>query len=159
MADYLCSLHDVASAGATQASLAPLSAVPIDLFNIMVASLLGEDAVVTPEETLLATLRMYIEANFRDPALSPSTISRLHHMSARHLYKLFANEPEGPAGLIRRPRLRAAKKDLANPVHAFRTVSAIAQANGFVELSTFNRSFMKEFGQTPTDWRKTSASS
>jgi AraC-like DNA-binding protein len=42
---------------------------------------------------------------------------------------------------------------LTSPSHAGWTVSAIALAAGFGDLSHFNRSFRKRYGATPSDVR------
>jgi AraC-like DNA-binding protein len=42
---------------------------------------------------------------------------------------------------------------LTTPSHAGWTISAIALASGFGDLSHFNRSFRRRYGATPSDIR------
>lgn len=157
LVDYLHSMHSLAKEGASPAALLPLSGVAVELFNIMLAATLGNSPEAASEGALIATLRSYITAHFRDPDLSPGTLALRHHISLRQLYKVFSAEPAGPAGVIRQARLRGAHYDLASPLHRHRPIAAIAAMNGFSDSSTFNRSFYKEFGQTPTQWRHASS--
>lgn len=55
-------------------------------------------------------------------------------------------------------RIAEARRLLADPAEARRTVSAIAFDLGFGSLGPFNRAFKAETGQTPTDFRRTALS-
>ncbi len=52
-------------------------------------------------------------------------------------------------------RIAEARRLLADPAEARRTVSAIAFELGFGSLGPFNRAFKADTGQTPTDFRRT----
>lgn len=61
------------------------------------------------------------------------------------------------ASFINRARIEAAKVRLRDPNAQGTTVLEIAYEVGFSSLGPFNRSFKKETGQSPTDFRKSSA--
>jgi AraC-like DNA-binding protein len=50
-------------------------------------------------------------------------------------------------------RIAAAKQELADPLHAERSVSEIAFALGYASLGPFNRAFKETTGTTPSAWR------
>jgi AraC-like DNA-binding protein len=51
-------------------------------------------------------------------------------------------------------RLARSHQMLLDPRMVERTISAIAFAAGFSDLSHFNRAFRQHFGKTPTDTRR-----
>ena len=51
-------------------------------------------------------------------------------------------------------RLAFSHRMLLDPRMAERTISAVAYAVGFCDLSHFNRTFRQHFGKTPTDVRR-----
>ncbi|MCZ4352703.1 AraC family transcriptional regulator [Roseovarius aestuarii] len=51
-------------------------------------------------------------------------------------------------------RIEAAKRALAAPENAARTILEIAYDSGFASLGPFNRAFRSETGQSPTDFRR-----
>ena len=68
----------------------------------------------------------YMRAHLDDPQLSRSSIAAAHHMSARTLDRLFADQPWSVSGLIRRERLEAVRRDLEDPLLRHRSVAALA---------------------------------
>ena len=50
-------------------------------------------------------------------------------------------------------RLKRAHRMLSDPGQAERTISAIAYAAGFGDLSHFNRAFRRRYGESPSDVR------
>jgi AraC-like DNA-binding protein len=79
-----------------------------------------------PQDTRRRALRRrvdaFIEQRLGDPALSPRSIAAAHHVSVRHLYKLFESEQTSVAGWIRlrdRPvSAIAARWGLTNAAHS-----------------------------------------
>ncbi len=106
---------------------------------------------------LLERVKLFIEHNLDDPALTPGVVAEHHHISVRSLYLLFQGEEESVSGLIRRRRLERCRADLARPELAHRSVRDVAARWGFPNASAFGRAFREAYGLTPRDHRRRSA--
>lgn len=111
------------------------------------------------QDTLLAQIRAYIEANLSHPGLSPDGIAAAHYISTRYLHKLFGRHGETVSGWTRSRRLEHCRQDLRDPALASRSVSAIAARWGLVDASHFSRVFRATYGMTPTEYRLAGTSS
>ncbi|NMO51457.1 helix-turn-helix domain-containing protein [Actinoplanes sp. TBRC 11911] len=109
------------------------------------------------EHVLLEMLRTYVQDHLADPGLTVDGLARHHHISARHVYTLFAATDSTPSMYIRQQRLNAARSMLANPKNADLAVGKIAARVGFTDVRTFERAFQRQFGATPGAWRRDSA--
>jgi len=96
----------------------------------------------------------YIHDHLDDIDLSLAGIAHELAISERTLHRLFRNEPQGVAELIRVLRLEAIRSDLADPRLRRRSVMAIATGWGFPDQSHFTRAFRQQFGVTPAAWRR-----
>jgi AraC-like DNA-binding protein len=94
----------------------------------------------------------WVNRRATDPALTVDAVARAHRVSARTIQELFHREGTSFSELVLTARLRLASRRLADPSDA-RTISAIAFAVGFNDLSYFNRRFRERFGATPSDVR------
>lgn len=112
------------------------------------------------EDSLLSRVTMYIDAHLADPGLGPEQIAAAHHVSVRHLYRVWerSGRDAPPAEWILRRRLDRARSRLvaggSDPDTAPPTVRALAHGSGFVNASHFTRQFRHVFGMTPTEWRR-----
>jgi AraC-like DNA-binding protein len=103
---------------------------------------------------LLDMMQMHVREHLADPHLRVEELARRHHMSVRHAYTLFERIGTTPGAYLREQRLLAALAMLSNPRYARLAVSSIAAAVGFLELSTFDRAFRRQYGMTPAGWRR-----
>jgi AraC-like DNA-binding protein len=103
---------------------------------------------------LLAMMQRHVREHLADPHLRVEELARRHHMSVRHAYTLFERIGTTPGAYLREQRLLAALAMLSNPRYARLAVSSIAAAVGFLELSTFDRAFRRQYGMTPAGWRR-----
>jgi AraC-like DNA-binding protein len=103
---------------------------------------------------LLAQAKAYIETRLHDPALRPGDVAQAQFISVRYLQKLFQAEGGTMLEWTRTARLRRARRDLADPSQAHRTVAEIAASWGFRHTGHFRRAFRAEFGSTPTQFRR-----
>jgi AraC-like DNA-binding protein len=101
----------------------------------------------------LRAVRADIARHLTDPMLSPASIARRQRITPRYLHKLFEGEGTTLSRQIVDLRLLHVQRQLADPLHAPRTISEIAYGAGFNDLSTFNREFRRRFGATPTELR------
>jgi AraC-like DNA-binding protein len=75
------------------------------------------------------------------------------HVTPRYIQRLFESEGVTFSEFVLGQRLARAYRMLADPRHAGLTISAIAFAGGFGDLSYFHRVFRRRFGATPSDVR------
>lgn len=125
----------------------------------LVSTMLHAEMDITPDrmkpQALLAvSVREYIEANLSDPLLSPASIAAAHFISTRHLHNVFHESGTTVASWIRSQRLEGARRELRDPLHAGKSVSAVAARWGFLDAAHFSRTFRDAFGASPSDWRR-----
>jgi AraC-like DNA-binding protein len=107
-----------------------------------------------PQALLAVSVREYIEANLSDPLLSPASIAAAHFISTRHLHNVFHESGSTVASWIRGQRLDGARRELRDPLHAGKSVGAVAARWGFLDAAHFSRTFRDAFGLSPSDWRR-----
>ena len=107
-----------------------------------------------PQALLAVSVREYIEANLSDPLLSPASVAAAHFISTRHLHNVFHESGTTVASWIRTQRLEGARRELRDPLHAGKSVSAVAARWGFLDAAHFSRTFRDAFGVSPSDWRR-----
>lgn len=135
-------------------SAARLSGVVMDLL----AATFAERAQLPPGEaqarTQLLVIHAFIEAHLGDPGLDPATIAAAHHVSLRHLHRLFAAYNSSVATWIRHRRLERCRRDLADPAMHATTVSTIAARWGLLDSAHFSRLFRTTYGMPPAEYRR-----
>ncbi|WP_433287149.1 helix-turn-helix domain-containing protein [Pseudonocardia sp. CA-142604] len=107
-----------------------------------------------PEQVLLDMMRTHVRTHLADPQLRVAELARRHHISVRYAYSLFERIGTTPGAYLREQRLLAAQVMLIDPRHHRLTMSSIAGAVGFLDLSTFERAFRRKYGMTPAGWRR-----
>jgi AraC-like DNA-binding protein len=107
----------------------------------------------TRRRTLVMQIQHYIEKNLADPALTPTSVAEAHYISRRYLHKIFEREGCTVAAWIRRRRLEMIYRDLANPLLAELSVSAVGARWGLVNASRFSRVFRDAYGHSPSEHR------
>jgi AraC-like DNA-binding protein len=102
----------------------------------------------------LQRIKHFIRRHLDDARLGPDWIADAHHISTRYLHMLFESERQSVSRYIQLLRLESCREALADPSFAAYPVSEIAYRSGFKDASHFSRSFKKEFGATPAQFRK-----
>jgi AraC family transcriptional regulator, positive regulator of tynA and feaB len=92
----------------------------------------------------LTAVRLYIDANLRDPSLSPARIAKANAISLRTLHRLFETTDESVSAVIRQRRLSRCHADLLRGTGE--SVTAIAYRWGFRNMSFFSRVFRERYG-------------
>ena len=92
----------------------------------------------------LMAVRLYIDANLRDPRLSPATIAKANALSLRTLHRLFEPTDDSVSAVIRERRLSRCHSDLRRGMDE--SVTAIAYRWGFRNISFFSRLFRERYG-------------
>ncbi|GAA3697647.1 helix-turn-helix domain-containing protein [Nonomuraea antimicrobica] len=139
-------------------SAARLSTVVTDLVGAAVAELLDQERSL-PEDarqrTLLLRVHAFIEERLGDTGLDPAGIAAAHHISVRHLHRLFESEDTTVAAWIRRRRLERCRSDLM--AGGAQSVSAVGARWGLPDSAHFSRLFRREYGMPPTEYRRAHA--
>ncbi len=100
-----------------------------------------------------ARVRLRIERDLRDPALSPSRVAARLRMSPRYLRAIFAASNETVSAYILRRRLEECARELADPERRGASITEIAFGWGFNSAPHFTRSFRERFGMSPRQYR------
>lgn len=103
---------------------------------------------------LFAGIVAFVERHLGDVRLTPGDIAAAHHISVRHLHKLFHAEGTTVATWIRERRLSHCGHELRDPLCAGRPVSVIAARWGYTDAAHFSRLFKAACGMTPRDYRR-----
>jgi AraC-like DNA-binding protein len=103
-------------------------------------------------DALPVRIEAYVQQHLTDPALSPESIARAHHISVRQLYKLWSGREPGLAEWIMRGRLEGARRDIAKDGSP--GIAAVARRWGFTDPTHFGRRFRAAYGVSPREWRQ-----
>ena len=103
------------------------------------------------DSAFLSELYQLMENELSNSELDVNNISRLMRMSrTKFYYKVKGLTGETPAVFFRTYKLNRATELIAERRY---TLSEIADRTGFSTLSHFSRSFKKQFGVNPSDYR------
>ncbi|WP_236246540.1 helix-turn-helix domain-containing protein [Streptomyces sp. CC210A] len=134
-----------------------LNGMLLDLVAGLLSHELGTDDVLPPEtrtRNLVLAIRSFILRNLHDPRLTAESVAEAHHVSPRHLHRMFQHEGVTVAALIRRQRLERARRELADPALHGTPVHAIATRCGFTAAAHFSRAFRTAYGVSPREFRQ-----
>jgi AraC-like DNA-binding protein len=160
--DLLGLLHGYVDVARLNAGVAGSAAGPLvsghvrDLFVAIAASGPEREAVAPPAGMKAARLRaikMDIAAHLCDSHLDAGGVATRGGISPRYVRRLFQQEGTSFSAYVLGERLERAHRLLLHPGSRDRTITAIAYACGFNDLSYFSRSFRRRFGATPSDLR------
>ncbi len=144
------------SAGAMEPrSAARLATTALDLLAVLAHERRGRSVPEAPEAALatLARVKDHVLRHLGDQDLSPERIAAAHHVSVRHLHKLFRFEGVTVTRWIQRQRLDMCRRDLGRPAAGRATVAAVAARWGFASASHFSRAFRAAYGVSPREWQ------
>ncbi|MGH3388958.1 MAG: helix-turn-helix domain-containing protein [Actinomadura sp.] len=134
-----------------------LGTVLLDLVVALLAHELEADSSVPPEShrrALILRIQAFIRQHIGEPKLGPAMIATAHHISVRHLHRLFREEGVTVAGWIRVRRLERCRRDLADPALFMTPIHEIAMRWGFSHPAAFSRAFRSAYGLSPRDFRQ-----
>ena len=106
---------------------------------------------------LVQAARDLADSRLADSELSPTMLARQLNVSLRTLQRAFATTDESMTAYIRRRRLEEARLALTTP-HSRLSVSKLAAHWQFADSSHFIRAFKKHYGQTPTEYARSTGS-
>lgn len=99
----------------------------------------------------LAAIKADVLARLGDSDLSVSSVAIRLGITPRYVAKLFEHEGTTFTAFVLEQRLRHARGLLEDRSRAELSISAIALASGFGDISYFNRCFRRRYGMTPSD--------
>lgn len=102
---------------------------------------------------LAARARSFIEANLGERTLCPEDVANAHFVSTRHLQNVFREEGTTVSAWIKARRLERCRRDLTDPMHDDRSISAIAARWGFLDAAHFSRAFKHSYAESPSEYR------
>jgi AraC-like DNA-binding protein len=127
-----------------------------DLVALVIGATRDAAAVAEGRGARAARLRAImvdITENLGRSDLSIGVIARCHGLGPRYVQRLFEREGTTYSEFVLGQRLVQAHRRLGYAHLADRTVSSIALACGFGDLSYFNRCFRRRYGMSPSDVR------
>ncbi|RKN77564.1 AraC family transcriptional regulator [Streptomyces klenkii] len=113
----------------------------------------GEAGPPAQQHELMTRMRGFIDRNLADPGLTPSLVASVHHVSIRHLQRLFKEEGGTPSDWIRQRRLESCRRELCDVELRSVPIREIGLRNGFAQPSDFSRAFRARYGLPPGRFR------
>lgn len=123
----------------------------VDAFRI-------ESARSPYRNAVLRRIKAYVEQHLEDDSLSVAGIARNHGVSPRYLARIFQQEQETVSGWIWNRRLERCHMALTS-AGAPASISEIAYAHGFKNLSHFSKAFKERYGLSPSALHRQSVES
>jgi AraC family transcriptional activator of tynA and feaB len=124
-----------------------------NLFDLITTGLLaGCDRAPLSAGMTLVRVKLWIETHLGEK-LSAGDIASQFRLSVRHVNRLFQREGSSLMDHVWQRRLARCHHDLINPAMRHRSISAIAFAAGFNDLSHFSRAYRARYGCAPRDTR------
>jgi AraC-like DNA-binding protein len=151
---HLLQLHRFLDDDIPASAAESLGPATLELARAVIATV-GHDDLARNDvanEALVTRVEAYVQQHLADPALSPESIARAHHISVRQLYKLWSARELGLAEWIMRGRLEGARRDIAK--HGSTGIAAVARRWGFTDPTHFGRRFRAAYGISPREWRQ-----
>jgi AraC family transcriptional activator of tynA and feaB len=130
----------------------------LDLLAVMLSK---ADAGATPRLShsramLGMQLRAAVDRHLQDPAITSDSIAKSVGISLRYANAILGDEETSVSRLILTRRLERCRQALADPTQMHRSISSIAFAWGFSDMTHFGRRFRGSFGLLPSEYRKLS---
>jgi AraC-like DNA-binding protein len=117
--------------------------------------MVGDDKPIRwGKDALLCRAKAYIESHLQDPDLDTARISRSMGISCRYLQELFQADNLTPTEFLWSRRLERSRRYLTDPQMNGNSISQIALACGFSDLTHFSRRFKARYLATPRDCRR-----
>jgi AraC-like DNA-binding protein len=131
-----------------------LTDMTLQLVAATLGTTLGEAGAWDGEQRGLGAREVshYIEANLREPQLTPQRIADHFNISVRQLYRVVASAGCTPAALIWKQRLNHARV-LLEAGNSRVPIIEIALSCGFKDGAHFSRAYRKAFGHSPRSSR------
>jgi AraC-like DNA-binding protein len=101
----------------------------------------------------LAAAKADVIAQIGRGHLTIADIAARQRITPRSLQRLFEDEGSTFSAFKLEQQLQCVRRLLASRAHLSWTITSLAYAGGFADLSYFHRSFRRRFGLTPSEFR------
>jgi AraC-like DNA-binding protein len=108
---------------------------------------------VSVQDELVTAIRRFVRENAHDPSLTGAVVAARLGWSLRHIQTQLQRAGTTPSDLIRDERLALARLRLQDPAWHHQSVTQVAFASGFGDLSTFSNAYRRIYGERPSDTR------
>lgn len=127
----------------------------LDLIALSLAGMMHscQPRISSARSVVSSALRAVVESRLHDPNLSATTVAAAARVSVRYANAVLAEENTSIVRLIQDRRLARCRRALDDPLQAHRSVSEIAYAWGFSDMTHFGRCFRKAYGLSPREYR------
>lgn len=102
----------------------------------------------------LAAIKAEIMSRLSDSTLSVSVVATKFGITPRYVARLFEQEGTSFTAFVLEQRLSLARSMLDDPARTESSISTIALASGFGDISYFNKRFRRRYGMTPSEARR-----
>lgn len=102
----------------------------------------------------MAAIKAFIRKHLADGRISLDDVALYQKISPRYVRALFEEEGTSFSDYVLEQRLVSAAEKLTTKCDGQTSITAVAYACGFNDLSYFNRVFKRRFAMTPRDMRK-----
>lgn len=102
----------------------------------------------------LATIKAEIKSRIADSTLSITDVAGKLGITPRYIARLFEQEGVSFTAFVLEQRLSLVRNLLEDPSRVGLSISALALASGFGDISYFNKCFRRRYGMTPSDVRR-----
>lgn len=143
--------------GSTTASSSVLGTHVLELLRHADTVLPEAPEARVSESVQLAMMLDHIDRHFADPHLSATTLAGKFGYSPRYVHKLFSATGRSFGDHVNDRRILACARTLLDPDRRRMTIAEIAFANGFRDISNFNRLFKSSNGRSPREYRRSMA--
>lgn len=128
----------------------------LDLVAVSLATTMKRQkpCVSSAKGLALVSLHAAMDSRLSDQALDGETAAAAAGISIRYANSVLAEEGTSLTRLIQAKRLERCRMALEDEAQAHRTISEIAYAWGFSDMTHFGRRFRARFGLLPSDCRR-----
>ena len=144
------------AAGLSQAGEEIVKHQTLDLVAVSLARAMQSQRprVSSAKELALVSLHAATESRLSDPELDGEMVAAAAGISVRYANSVLAEDGTSLMRLIQTKRLERCRMALEDEAQAHRTVSEIAYAWGFSDMTHFGRRFKARYGLLPGDCRR-----
>jgi AraC family transcriptional activator of tynA and feaB len=125
-----------------------------NLLDLTATAFLAQQELAPPPsaDLALARVKLWIETHLTEDLSAPRIASECH-LSTRHLNRLFRRDQTTVMRYVWKRRLARCHHDLIDPSMHSRSITELAFAAGFNDLSHFSRSYKQRYGRAPREAR------
>src|SRR5450830_24188 len=132
-----------------------MSELSLDLLTLALTSVRPDNFSLSRSRSLsLYRVKDFVERHLTDSHMDTTKVATGTKLSPRYINSLFQDDETSLMRYIWRRRLEHCRKDMLNPAHLGHRITDIALHWGFNDLAHFSRSFKRQYGGSPREYRQ-----